>query len=64
LELETSMSTMGCQRRKLAHYKDNKVRRTVNARRKKMDRLLRLGETITDEQTTILGRLKKFFGVE
>lgn len=56
------MSSMSTQRRKLAAYWPTKHRRIIQGRKRKQEKLLSLGEKITDFQKAALQRISGFFG--
>ena len=56
------MSTMSCLRRKMPSYWDVKHRRILHGRKRKQEKLLSLGERISESQKQTLKRLQGFFG--
>lgn len=56
------MSQMSCLRRKMPSYWEAKHRRIYQGRKHKQEKLLALGERITDFQKVALNRIMRFFG--
>ncbi len=56
------MSQMSTQRRKLTAYWPTKHRRIVMGRKRKQEKLLSLGEKISESQKATLNRIQNFFG--